>query len=295
MRKMMVLLLTTCITFTSASVALGSAESKPKDDLIELSDEFTNKDSLSNWKLHHEVEGWPSQVEVLDINKSKPGALHLIPKTGTWYGDFRGVYAFKEINGDFIVTTRLKVSGKQSERPTGIFELAGLLVRQPKNTTASNWKPEQENWIYLNYGTPDTANELVLDSKINLKSQFTYTITPVATDWIQLKIAKVGPWFFQFYKFDHDDNWTLHRRVNLPELPKTLQVGINAHGNTVKSFSTDAKTFNETVYNSKEDHADLDVEFDFVRFQRPVVTDELKAKILKGEALDREIVDALSH
>jgi hypothetical protein len=266
-----------------------------KDDLIALSDEFNDKATLGNWVRHDQVEGWPSQIEALEVNQSRPGSLTLVPYTGTWYGDYRGVYLFKEVTGDFVVTSRLKVTGKKSDMPTGSFELAGLLVRAPRDITPETWKANEENWLYLNYGTPYSPNEMILDSKINRQSQYTWEETPVREGWIQLKIARVGTAYLQFYKYDDQESWTLLKRYDRPDLPATLQVGLNAHGNTKKSFGMSALKFNSSVFNGPDDHADIIAEYDYIRFQRPFAPEPIKEKIINGEATEEQLLHFLAE
>jgi hypothetical protein len=50
------------------------------------------------------------------VNKTKPGSLFIEPQSGAWWAGFHGGYLFKEITGDFAVTTRLKVTGKHRRR-----------------------------------------------------------------------------------------------------------------------------------------------------------------------------------
>ncbi|QYR22314.1 hypothetical protein KZ483_04795 [Paenibacillus sp. sptzw28] len=283
------------IGFGSATEANKGDDAGKKDELTALSDEFNDGSTLSSWLRNDQVEGWPSQIDILDVNQSHPGSLTLIPYTATWYGDYRGVYLFKEVTGDFVVTARLKVTGKQSDIPTGSFELAGLLVRAPKNITPATWVPKQENWLYLNYGTPYNPTEMVLDSKTNHQSQFTWEETPVHEGWIQLKIARVGTAYYQFYKYDEQKDWTLLKRYDRPDLPATLQVGINAHGNTKKSFGMNALAFNSSVFNEPNDRADIIAEFDYVRFKRPLAPEPIKEKIVNGDATEQQLQHFLAE
>lgn len=273
----------------------SSTQASRYDALTKLSDEFNKASTLQQWIRHDQTEGWPSQIDRLDIDKTHRGSLTLVPYTGTWYGDYRGVYLYKEVTGDFVVTSRLKVTGKKTDIPTGIYELAGLLVRAPKTITAETWEPNQENWLYLNFGTPDHTDHMVLDSKTVVNSGYTWEEIPAPTGWVQIKIARIGSAFFQFYKYDHQKKWTFLKRYDRPDLPDTLQVGMNAHGNTDKSFGMDPKTFNSTLFNGPEEHADLVAEFDYVRFQTPDVPESIKQKIINGKATDKQILHFLTE
>ncbi|XEC94917.1 hypothetical protein AB6A23_27200 [Paenibacillus tarimensis] len=298
MTRAVIMIAIICLSISSLAFAAEpdqGANVGKMDKLTALSDEFNDPSTLSNWIRHDQAEGWPSQFETLDVNQSRPGSLTLIPYTATWYGDYRGVYLFKEVSGDFVVTTRLKVTGKQSNIPTGSFELAGLLVRAAKNITPETWEPKQENWFYLNYGTPSNPKGMILDSKTNRNSQFTWEETPVRDGWIQLKVARVGTAYFQFFKYDDQETWTLLRRLDRPDLPETLQVGVNAHGNTKKSFGMPAFEFNSSVFNGPGEQADIIAEYDYVRFQRPFAPEPIKEKIVNGTATEQQVVHFLAE
>ena len=74
------------------------------DDLAPLSDEFNDASTLPQWKRVYVVEGWPAnQLEVQDINTTRPGRMVMIPFTSTWFNDYRGELTFKEVDGDFVV------------------------------------------------------------------------------------------------------------------------------------------------------------------------------------------------
>jgi hypothetical protein len=265
-----------------------------QDDLLALSDEFNHEQTLADWKQHSELEIYPSQVDVLNINQTIPGSLYLIPHSATWYGDYRGVFLFKEITGDFIVNTRFKITGKHTARPTGSFELAGLMVRAPRNSTMETWEPNQENWLYLSKGTSMETDKIILDSKTNVNSQFVYEETLSNDDWVHIKIIRINHTYLQFYKYDDQDQWTFLKRYDRPDLPNTLQIGMIALADTAKTFGMDPKEFNITVFNNETSTADLIVQFDYVRFQRPQITNEIKIAIENDSVTAEQLVHFLT-
>src|SRR5262245_32715865 len=83
------------------------------DDLMPLSDEFDEPATMARWRNINDTEGWnANQLEVWDIDTSRPGHMRMVPHTSGWYGEYRGVLVYKEIEGNFIVTLRMRVGGR---------------------------------------------------------------------------------------------------------------------------------------------------------------------------------------
>jgi hypothetical protein len=51
----------------AASVPVPAASAAASDDLSALSDEFNDAGSLTTWKNLSTIEGWPSQIETLNV------------------------------------------------------------------------------------------------------------------------------------------------------------------------------------------------------------------------------------
>src|SRR5689334_12061733 len=134
----------------AAPVPATAASASTSDDLSALSDEFNDAASLASWKNLSTVEGWPSQIEKMDVNATSPGALYLVPYTSTWFEDYHGAFLYKEVTGDFMVTTRIKANGKHSAVPTSAFSLSGIMARAPRDgLTPASWTPGHENWVFI--------------------------------------------------------------------------------------------------------------------------------------------------
>jgi hypothetical protein len=94
---------------------------------------------LERWTDHATAEGWPSQLGRLDSDTTSPGHLYLEPVTSSWFEDYGGVFLFKELEGDFVVTTRLRVTGRTTDVPVRDDSFAGLMVRKPRTVTPDTW------------------------------------------------------------------------------------------------------------------------------------------------------------
>jgi len=242
--------------------------------LENFNDEFTNQQTLKNWKLFHEEEGWPNHTLKLDINQSTPNALHLEPQTGFWYGEVHcGPFLYKTIKGNFTVVTRIQVNGKRTEVPEKLFSLAGLMVRSPRPNNFPKTKPKQENWLFMSTGFakktkgippgPQFETNLTVNSKSNLK------IYPAPKGWVDLSISRIGNTFYLMYK-ESLGSWQCIRTVSNPEMKSELQVGLIAYtdfNNKMKRrYLFGRKKLNTTVY--QDGQPDLIAKVDYFRVYR---------------------------
>ena len=230
-----------------------------------LSDEFSDKNSLQNWKRFYLEEGWPDMMKRIEI---KEGCLEMEPWTSGWYADYHAPFVFKEIAGNFSVETRLLVSGVDSVSPTSIWSLSGLMIRAPRTTTSENWIPKGENWIFLTTGVARSIDRPVFETKTTVNSKSTLKLHPNKLDWVQLRIARTDTVFALYFKYDQDDDWTQIEQFSRPDLPQKLQVGINTYTDFYSakpSLMKDLKKYNTTVV--KYGKPDLLVRVDYVRFK----------------------------
>ena len=241
----------------------------PAESLAPLSDEFDDAASLSAWRSHAAAEGWPEMLKSADVGRTAPGALYLEPHTSGWYADFRAPFLFRDVTGDFDVTTRIRAAGKASAVPTVTWSLAGLMVREPRSTTMETWEPRAENWLFITTGVAAQPGAPVVETKTTVNGRSALTLHPVRAGWIELRIVRAGPSFLILYREDGERAWTLHERFFRPDLPPTVQVGVNAYTgwDSVPEELRDAEAFNRTLITDRD--ADLAVTVDYVRFARP--------------------------
>ncbi|HEY0017711.1 MAG TPA: DUF1349 domain-containing protein [Longimicrobium sp.] len=250
----------------------GEAPAPPAID--NLSDEFDVAASLERWRSHGAVEGWPEMIRTLRIDDG--GVLRLEPTVSGWYADFRAPFLFQEVDGDFVATARVRARGTGGELPSVTWSLAGLMVREPRATTAQTWEPRAENWLFATTGIAGRAGQPVLETKTTVNGRSALNLHPVPAGWMELRIVRVRADFLVFYRPDGAAQWTLQERFHRPDLPRTLQVGVNAYSgwDLVPELWNDAAAFNRTVITDRA--TDLAAEFDYVRFDRPRVPDALR-------------------
>ncbi|GEM48319.1 DUF1349 domain-containing protein [Deinococcus cellulosilyticus] len=265
---------------TSLAVLLAFNAQATPDDLSVLNDEFNRADSLVQWQRHDVVEGWPSQWKALDIHTTSPGHLYIEPLTSGWYAGYRAPFLFKEVTGDFVVTTRLKVEGRGGGVPQRMYSLMGLMAREPHpEVTPETWKEEEENWVFLTTGTTEPAGQPHWEVKTTVQGHSTLQVAQAPTGWVEVALLRKGAAFL-FLQRQDGGTWTVHQRYLRPDLPATLQVGIIAYTdyNTLRNVMgpphtrrTDPRVYNNRVY---EGTPDLKGWVDWVHFKRPQVSSD---------------------
>jgi len=266
------------------------------DDLTPLSDEFDQPRTLAQWKDLATVEKFPSKAARLDINTTSPGQLYIEPYTSTWFEDYRGVFLYKEVTGDYMVTARVRASGKTSDTPASTFSLSGLMSRAPRSVTMDSWTPHGENWLFIatGYGNGGIDGPQ-FETKTTTNSASDLWLTPSRADWINLRVLRVGEVFLMLYQFTGGP-WTLSRCFDRPDLPQKLQVGVHAYTdwNTITTrYPDDPEGFNRTMLTGPDTHPDLIARDDYVRFQRPAFSGALKATVAAGVTTVEDILNSL--
>ena len=266
---------------TEAATTIAASQASSVDDLAPLSDEFDDARSLTNWKELAAVEGFPNRVQTLDVNTTSLGHLYLVPYTCTWFQDYRGVFLFKEITGDFDVRTRIRATGKETEVPVRHYSLSGLMARAPRDITPETWEPWQENWMFITTGYGDAhprrEGKPQIETKTTKDSDSRLSLIVSRSGWVELRVVRLGSNFLMLYRYEGED-WKLSQRFVRPDLPQTLQVGMNAYTNS-QAIPPDQAAFIRTP---TTEPGDLIVRSDYVRFQRPRVPEELQPRIDEG-------------
>jgi len=276
------------------------------DDIVGVSDEFSDASILARWKRHDVVEGWPSQIEVIDVNQSSPGHLYLEPFTSVWFAGFRAPFLYKEISGDFVVTTAVLAQGKKSDFPIVEGSLAGFMLRGPRAGTADTWKPEDESHVSLTAGLASGPGGRgpALETTVTTQGRSPLEWRRGRQGWVLLRIARIGPNFILMHRFEGAQWVFLHLEttevlgrafgmrpgiVEAAGLGPLLQVGITAMTDwtTIRekwdglSGSDKAfKTFNSTVVKPPAGRPDLRARFDYVRFRQLSIPTQLQGRRL---------------
>jgi regulation of enolase protein 1 (concanavalin A-like superfamily) len=240
-------------------------------DLSAHNSEFSTVEELSGWKWLHDTEGWPDKVRKKEC---KDGKLVLEMGTSGWFADKNAPFLYKEINGDFDVRARIKASGVQGNISQTQWSLGGLMVRVPKRTGKDQWKPKEENWMFITTGVAEEPGKQVIETKYTLNSKSNLKLRDAKAEWITLRVTRVGNAFIMMFKYDQDKTWTVHDRFYLVDWPPTLQVGFNGYTNSYAVPGNiswgDPLKFNSETF----DHLgkpDFVLSIDYIHFDKPKV------------------------
>lgn len=247
---------------TATEVAQDSATPK---DLRSLSTRFDRPESLQGWQ-EFQVQGWAPKWEPPRVEN---GRLVLRPKSSGWFEDNTAGHLYREITGDFIVTTRIKVEGTQTPVPQRSFSLAGLFIREPHTVTSTTWTPKQENWLFFSVGTAFPAGQSQFEIKSTYNSLSTLKISDARAGWTRLRIARSGELFTLLYQQEGSDKWVVLDQFIRPDLPETLNVGLTAYADW-DSLAPDYPNYQK--YNQQgasTQNADLIAYVESIDFRRP--------------------------
>jgi len=261
-------------------------------DIASLSDEFSDPKTLPNWLRIEKTEGWNNnQLESLGINQ---GWMTMVPYTSAWYKDYRGIFLYKDVNGDFVVTTRISVSNRRQKNspPNAQFSLAGIMVRAPREIRSpQDWREGGENYTFLATGAADRAGTFQFEVKTTTNSDSQLKTSPAPSGTSLLQVAKIGNAIILLR--NEGNAWVIHQRYLRRDFPSTMQVGLTCYTDWPNVERVQPRVHNTTVIRSGQ--PDLVANFDYVHFQRPSVPASLSGKSLAdpGSVSDSELLSFL--
>jgi PfpI family intracellular protease len=250
---------------TRAGATPPAASTQATSDLAPLSTTFTGPRSLDGW-TQLAVPGFAPAWKPVRFENN---ALVIEPRSSGWFEDMIGGHLHREVTGNFIITTRLRVTGTTAAVPQTAFSLAGLFIRAPRpGLTAENWRPGKENWMFLSVGSASPAGTSQFEIKSTTNSLSSLKFSPAPQGWMQLRIARHGELFTLLHKADGATEWTVLEQFIRPDLPETLQVGITAYADwdSVAPIYPDFRKINQE--GAPKQNADLKAEFASVTFRR---------------------------
>jgi hypothetical protein len=264
--------------------SLGLMAAGAWDDLSLHSDEFDDPESIRRWRQVWREEGWGAdQLQTWEINGRHQGRMTMVPHTSTWFRDWRGVLTFQEVDGDFVMTTEVEVSGRSgSGAPLSTYSLAGIMIRQPRTsvTSPATWTPGGENYVFLSLGCGDTPGTFQFEVKTTRDSDSVLELSP-ASSRARIQVARVGASFLMLRQ-EGDGPWLVHRRYSRADLPGIMQVGLTTYTDWPGASALDPWMHNQTVIAGG--HPDLLARFEYARYARPRVPTELAGRDLTNPA-----------
>lgn len=257
MYRMAMVLAATATIFAMPAIA--------DDDIAQLSTGFDDAAALETWQ-EHAPEGFSPKWQEPRIEE---GMLVLEPVSSGWFEDNQAGHLYQPIDGDFIVSTRLEVSGTNADLPQTPFSLAGLFVRAPNPISAGRWAPGRENWLFFSVGTAAPAGVPHYEIKTTTNSLSTLQILPAQTGWVELRIARHGELFTLLHRPQGVDQWEVIEQIIRPDLPRVLNVGITAYADYASVRPIYPNFFLYNTDGAPENNADLIARVDHIEFRRP--------------------------
>jgi hypothetical protein len=205
-----------------------------------------------------------------DVGQTAAGQLTIVPGLSWWVDDSRAFYLYKVVRGDFKASMLVNVTGTQGPTPTANWSLSGILVRAPSGDR------DRRSEDSISFRSGAVGGQPVFERKTTVQSRSELVLAAETPGWVELRIARVGPKLVLLRRYP-GAAWKLHWVYSRYDLPKTVQVGIDA-------FSG----FDDTK-------ADLVSHVDWFHFERTGVPAKLKAKYLHGRVRLRKLLRYLER
>lgn len=280
--------------------SLVSIFSSGRKSLEALNDEFEDPNLMDQWTRVELAEGYPDRMGEWDINETMESCLYIKPLEGMWYRGYQGTYLYKEIKGDFAVTTRLMIQGAVEDFPDRElhnWQIAGVMLRVAPNL---NLPPDEreENWVFNTYGLGIGRKYLIDIGTVKESLYSCYPHTGVA-GWVDLRIVRVGEKVIFLSKNDGED-WVLREAIFREDFPHKLQVGLmtNSSGFNYPFYGlVDMDEYSFDQYNRQQITApqspDLRAYFDYIHFMSVQIREEeLESIWLDRDALLQRILES---
>jgi hypothetical protein len=206
------------ISGSNVTVAKTNAVTSPIVPLSSLSDTFDGAGLSPRWSVHN--------PGLLSATVSG-GALHLQPTAGgplvTWYADGEGPLVYKNVTGDFTVTAIVRADDpvNPSQPPPTEYRLGGLTVRNPAAP------PGAHNWAHVTVGGGTAAIPIAVEDKTTVNSTSDLRLYPIQNPRGEIRITRQGTSISLYFRDTAAQTWSLLRSHARPDLPQTLQVGLN--------------------------------------------------------------------
>ncbi len=182
-------------------------------------DEFSDAATLVNWQNINQTEGWNiTQLENYNIGDTVTGSLFMMPLSASWFGEYRGALLYKEIAGDFVVTTSVSVSARDNiSLPATDFSLAGIMIRNrmdyPNNNASIDWAPLEQNYIFMSIGRANQDNRYSFEIKNTCDSRSCLNIVDADSTSALIRMIRRDSQIVVMSKFG-SDSWTIQNRYN---------------------------------------------------------------------------------
>lgn len=205
----------------SGLLATTNAVHTAIEPIAALDEEFEMAELHGSWNLlHPELVDWQLEGGELALSPTSFGVPDM------WFNEGEGPLFWRELTGDFTVTTAVRVSAANDPNvppPTG-FRLGGLLVRSGQTPGLLD-----HDWAHVATGSGGGGTPAGVERKETHDSVSTWSIVPTATTEKELRLRRRGASIQLAWREPGALNWTELADFDFPELSATVQVGPMAY------------------------------------------------------------------
>lgn len=197
----------------------GSPTTKATPDLAMVTSQLPASDTFAgsaldpSWSVLH--------PEAVTLTVAGGALTATLTRAALWYNGSEGVLVYKLVTGDFKLTSTVhaRKASSPSQPPSPPEELGGVSVRAPA--------APPENYVHIVVGSDTTA--LATETKTTVNSSSHYSFLSQATGDAELRVCRVGAAFQMLQRAPGATTWTLATTFMRPDLPSTLQAGLNLY------------------------------------------------------------------
>lgn len=186
----------------------------PAVGVEEASTEFDGPSALDGWRI--------SPGESMDGNTPgfhvEDGNLVIDAVQSEWIDRKHGESVGRLLEGDVVLTARVRANGTGSAVPAVPWSLVGIMLRVP--TTV----PSREDWIHWSAGY---VTGPTLEHKETRTGHSVLSLIPVPQGWVELRVVRHGPDILLLHRPD-GGRWTYDHRYRRPDFPRALEVLLTA-------------------------------------------------------------------
>jgi hypothetical protein len=160
----------------------------------------------------------------VDIGTESNSLILTLKHRALWFMDQRGVLVYKEVTGNFKITadvhTAKKSNPTQPPGGDGSVQLGGVMAR--------NGSGGRENYVFIVVGADGDGLSVETKTTENGESKFEGPSWDSAE--ATLRLCRFGGTFNAYKRHvGTKEAWTLAKTFDRPDLPITLQVGVNIY------------------------------------------------------------------
>jgi hypothetical protein len=219
-------------TKSSSDLAVAGGDLAGSGVAFPASDTFDGTTLDSSWSVLH--------PEAVSITVAGSALTLRLTHPALWFNSSEGVLVYKLVSGNFKLTST--VHARKASAPTlppdPPEQFGGVMAHAPS--------APPENYVHVVVG--HDPNALATETKNTTSSSSQYTFVPWATGDAQLRVCRVDGAFQMLERTVGAASWTLTTTFMRPDLPATLQAGLNIYTSSSAATPDLQVSFDEATF-----------------------------------------------